>query len=54
MNARQAVETVKPGVVWLAESVHAGFVAARREVGLQAISDSELYQAFDMTYVYDI
>jgi glycosidase len=54
VNARQAVETVKPGVVWLAESVHAGFVAARREVGLQAISDSELYQAFDMTYVYDI
>lgn len=54
VHARQAVEYVKPGMVWLAESVHAGFVAARREVGLQAISDSELYQAFDMTYDYDI
>jgi hypothetical protein len=53
-KARQAVESVKPGVVWLAESVHAGFIEARRRSGLYAASDCELYQAFDLTYDYDI
>jgi glycosidase len=52
--ARQAVAAVKPGVVWLAESVHASFVAERRDKGLFAQSDSQLYRAFDLTYDYDI
>ena len=54
VNARRAVAEVKPGVIWLAESVHAAFVAARRADGLIGISDSELYRAFDLTYDYDI
>jgi glycosidase len=54
LKARQAVEAVKPGVIWLAESVHAGFVEGRRDAGLPAASDSELYAAFDLTYDYDI
>ena len=33
-RARQAVEQVKPGVIWLAESVHAAFVSDRRARGL--------------------
>ena len=54
LQARQAVEQVKPGVVWLAESVHAAFVEHRRAHGLSGLSDSEIYNAFDLTYDYDI
>jgi glycosidase len=54
LQARQAVAQVKPGVIWLAESVHAAFVSHRRAHGLSGCSDSELYAAFDMTYDYDI
>jgi glycosidase len=54
VQARRDVAKVKPGVIWLAESVHAAFVAYRRAKGLDTISDSELYQAFDLTYDYDI
>lgn len=54
LEAREAVAQVKPGVVWLAESVHARFVEHRRRAGLSGLSDSELYRAFDITYVYDI
>ncbi len=54
-EARARVERVKPGVLWLAESVHAGWVGLRRSQGLSGWSDSELYDAcFDMTYDYDI
>lgn len=54
VTARQAVAQVKPGVIWLAESVHAAFVEYRRKKNLSAISDSEVYRGFDMTYDYDI
>jgi hypothetical protein len=54
MKARAEVAKVKPGVVWLAESVHAGFVSLRRSKGLSGLSDSEVYTAFDLTYDYDI
>jgi glycosidase len=53
-QARQAVAEVKEGVIWLAESVHAAFIAHRRQNALSAVSDSELYSAFDLTYDYDI
>jgi len=52
--ARQAVAAVKPGVIWLAEAVHLSFIADRRRRGLRALSDSEVYRAFDLTYDYDI
>jgi hypothetical protein len=54
LEARQAVAQVKPGVIWLAEAVHAGFVGHRRASGLTGLSDSEVYAAFDLTYDYDI
>ncbi len=54
LQARQGVEQVKPGVIWLAESVHAGWVAQRRAAGLPTLSDGEIYRAFDLTYDYDI
>ena len=54
VQARVELEKVKPGVIWLAESVHASFVGSRRANGLSGLSDSELYEAFDVTYDYDI
>jgi hypothetical protein len=48
------VAKLKPGVIWLAESVHASFVGSRRSNGLTGLSDGELYAAFDMTYDYDV
>ena len=53
-TARREVAKVKPGVIWLAESVHAGFIEHRRSKGLSGLSDSELFSAFDMAYDYDI
>lgn len=40
-------------VIWLAESVHKGFVKYLRDAGFIAHSDPELHQAFDLTYDYD-
>jgi hypothetical protein len=54
LEARAAVAAVRPGVIWLAESVHAAFVEERRRAGLSGHSDGEIYQAFDLTYDYDI
>ena len=54
MEARREVARVKPGVIWLAESVHADFVVSRRRNGLLANSDSEVFQAFDLEYDYEI
>jgi glycosidase len=53
-RARVEVAQVKPGVIWLAETVHAGFVGFRRSTGLSGYSDSEVYLAFDLAYDYDI
>jgi hypothetical protein len=54
IQARTRLAAVNPQITWLAESVHANFVAMRRFAGLSAISDSELYRAFDLTYDYDV
>lgn len=54
VQARAEMAKIKPGVIWLAESVHASLVGSRRSNGLTGLSDSELYEAFDLTYDYDI
>ena len=54
LKARQAVEEVRPGCFWLAESVEPEFIRDMRARGLAAHSDSEMYQAFDACYDYDI
>ncbi len=54
LDAKTRVETINPDVIWLAESIHTDWVIDRRRMGLRAHSDPELYQAFDMTYPYDI
>jgi glycosidase len=52
--ARQAVELVKPGFIWLSESVEPVFTAENRARGMVSLSDSEIYQAFDIAYDYDV
>ncbi len=54
LEAREAVEEVRPGCMWLAESVEPGFIKMLRKEGIEVLSDGELYQAFDMCYDYDI
>ncbi len=52
-QARREVETVRPGAIWLSESVEPGFILYMRGQGLTALSDSEIYRAFDLSYDYD-
>ena len=54
LEARRRVAGVRPDCIWLAESVEHGFIRYNRAQGLAALSDSELYQAFDICYDYDI
>ncbi|MBX9689757.1 MAG: hypothetical protein K2X27_23815 [Candidatus Obscuribacterales bacterium] len=54
LRARKEIAEINPDTIWLAETVHPGFIAHRRQNGLTAHSDSEVYQAFDITYDYDI
>jgi glycosidase len=53
LRARREVESVRPGYLWLAESVEPQFVAGTRARGIPCLSDGELYQAFDVCYEYD-
>lgn len=53
-EARAAVETVHPGCIWLAESVHQSFGNFARRNGIYSAKDYELYEAFDLEYEYDI
>lgn len=53
-EARAAVETVHPGCIWLAESVHLSFGNFARRSGIYSAKDYELYEAFDIEYEYDI
>jgi hypothetical protein len=54
VRARNEIQKINPDILWLAESVHAGFISYRRSKGLQSLSDSEIYDGFDITYDYDI
>ena len=54
LRAREEVEAVRPGCIWLAESVEPFFIQAARGQGITALSDSEIFQAFDLSYEYDI
>ena len=53
-QARDEVETVRHGCIWLAESVHGAHVLAMRKSGAYCATDTELQTVFDMTYDYDI
>ena len=53
-RAREACEKVRPGCIWLAETVHSGFGLMARQSGLYSANDYEMFRAFDMEYDYDI
>ncbi len=53
-EARERVEEVRPGCLWLAETVEPPFILALREMGFDCLSDSQAFEAFDLCYDYDI
>jgi len=53
-RARAAVQEVRPGCIWLAETVHRGFGAYCRREGYYSARDTEMYEAFDIEYEYDV
>ncbi|MHA3066756.1 alpha-amylase family glycosyl hydrolase [Lacticaseibacillus saniviri] len=52
--ARDAVAQVKPDFLWLAESAGDDFIAELRHQGYFAASDGEIFNAFDISYDYDV
>lgn len=54
IRARKECAKVKSGLIWLAESIDIGFLKYLRSIGLNANSDNEVYEAFDLEYDYDI
>ncbi|MBQ9045397.1 MAG: alpha-amylase [Oscillospiraceae bacterium] len=54
LRAREAVERVHPGCIWLAETVHRSFGAMARAAGMTAGRDTDLFAAFDIEYDYDV
>ena len=54
LKAREEVEKVRENCIWLSESIEHGFIRYIRSQGMTALSDSEIYQAFDIAYEYDV
>lgn len=54
LKAREEVAKVNPDCIWLSESVEPDFIVELRSRGMNNLSDSEIFQAFDMCYDYDI
>ena len=54
LRARREVAAVRPGCLWLAETVERDFVRFLRGRGMTALSDAEAFQAFDVCYEYDV
>lgn len=53
-QAREAMLEFNPDVMLLSESVHGHYLRHMRNRGFDVISESEIYQVFDMAYDYDI
>lgn len=54
LRARAEVAQVRPDCLWLSESVEPAFIVNNRARGMTSLSDSEIFQAFDVCYDYDI
>lgn len=54
LMAREEVAKVRKDCIWLSESVEPVFTVDNRARGMVSLSDSEIYQAFDISYEYDI
>ena len=53
-EAHERVLQVNKDTIFLSESVHGGFLRHLRSKNVKAISESQIYQVFDMAYDYDI
>lgn len=53
-RAHREVAEVRPGCIWLAESVEPEFVTFCHSINIDAADDNTLYRAFDLCYDYDI
>lgn len=53
-QARREVAEINPDCIWLSESVEPAFIVDLRARGMTCLSDSEIFQAFDICYDYDI
>ncbi|MCI8566055.1 MAG: alpha-amylase [Lachnospiraceae bacterium] len=54
LEARKEVAKVNADCLWLSESVEPEFTMANRAQGIASLSDSEIFQAFDLCYEYDV
>lgn len=54
LRARREVAEVRKDCIWLSESVEPVFTVDNRAKGMISLSDSEIYQAFDICYEYDV
>lgn len=54
IEARQKIDQINPQMIWLSESVHPSFIKYLRDLGYDCSTDSQMYQAFDLCYDYDI
>lgn len=54
LEAREEVKKVNSDCIWLAESMDLRFVKFLRDRGASVSTDSEMYQAFDICYEYDV
>ena len=53
-EAHERVLDVNPEMIFLSESVHGGFVRYIRNQGFDCLSESEIYNVFDIAYDYDV
>jgi len=53
IKARKEILSIKEDIIWLAESIDPYFMKELRKKNILAHSDSEVFQAFDITYDYD-
>ena len=54
LEARKAVQAIRPDCLWLSESVEPVFTYDNRARKMTSLSDSEIFQAFDVSYEYDV
>ena len=53
-EARLRLKKINPNIILLAETIHLSFLKYIRDMGFEAHTDSEVYEAFDMEYDYDV
>lgn len=54
MAAREEIKKINKDMIWLSESIDPECLLGLRKMGFGALSDSEIYNAFDIAYDYDV